>query len=205
MGWIVGVFSTIFLIFLFSFDIIGVFIWFPLGLSIGVLQSLELRQWNIKSSSWIWITAFGWWTISFYFDVDAFDFPELGPIILLIVLGALLGVCQALIIRKVFTRSGLWVLLTTLGVCALVFIQFHLLFPPYSYHPTFFEKLIYQLFAESNPSLYDFLTTFTEEISIVVFPFVGALTTAVPTGVVLAKSIGSKSRDETSSIVSIAG
>ena len=220
LGWVVGVFSTIFLIFLYSGtgfntdiynfsplldSIIGIFIWLPLGFSLGILQWLQLRRWSVKLSWWTWITAFGWWAISIYFDGDVFYSPQFGSIILLIILGTLLGVSQAFILRNVFSRSELWVLANVFGVCALVFLQFHFLFPPYSDHSTFLEKLMYQLFAESNQPLYNSLSTYTEEISILVFPFIGALTTAVLTGLLLAKFIGSKSRDEVSSIVSIAG
>src|SRR5512145_3046405 len=208
LGWIVGVFSTIFLIYIYNFlppldsVIIELFIWLPLGFSIGILQSLQLKQWSIKLPAWTWITAFGWWAISFYFDVDVFDSPQLGGIVLLIVLGTLLGISQALTIKNIFSRSALWVLVTVLGVCALVFLQFHLLFPPYSYHATLYERFIYQLFAESNYNLYVSLSTFSEEISILVFPFIGTLTTAVPTGLLLAKFFDSRSRHESSLMVS---
>jgi hypothetical protein len=195
LGWIIGVFSSIFLIFLYSSTglalallnfstslafLVGFFVWLPLGLAIGFLQSFQLKQWKIKLSSWIWITTVVWWGISFFFDNDIFYYPTSGPFVVLILFCTLLGAGQAFIIRNVFSKSGLWVLANILGISSLLFLQFHLWFSPY-------------------------VTTYHEEVAILVFPVIGTFTTAVPTGLLLAKFIHWKADDGVSPITSVAG
>ena len=195
LGWVIGVFSSIFLIFLYSStglapailsfsdslaSFLGFFVWLPLGLGIGFLQSLQLKQWGIKLSSWIWVTTVAWWGVSFFFDVDIFYYPTFSPFVVLIFFCTLLGASQAFMIRNVFSKPGLWILANILGISALLFLQFHLWFSPY-------------------------VTTYHEEVAILVFPLIGTLTTAVPTGLLLARFISWKAGDGTSPMTAIAG
>ena len=194
LGWIIGVFASIFLILLYSSSGLALamldfspslafstefFVWLPLGLAIGFLQSFQLKQWGIKVSSWIWITTVVWWGISIFFNADIFYYPTLSPFIVLIFFCTLLGVSQAFMIRNVFSKSALWLVVTILGISMLLFLQFHLWFSPY-------------------------VTTYHEEIAILIFLLTGTLTTAVPTGLLLAKFVSWKSGDGVSPMASVA-
>ena len=222
LGWIIGTFTVVTLNLLYQkFDveisnfspllnyITMIAIWFPFGFLIGFVQSYQLSQWKIKKSSWIFATTFGWWLpaviIFSYFESGFYQPNPISPLVGVIIIGASLGASQAFAIRSVFVSARLWVTVNALGACALLLLHSYLLFPSYSYHSTIYEKLIYKLFAESNQPLYYFLTTFTEETGIMFFPLIGTLTIALPTGLLLAKIMGSKSSSKVSSRVSIAG
>ena len=222
VGWIVGTFTVVILNFFYTrFDfeinnfspfldfIITIALWLPIGFTIGFIQSYFLSQGNIKKSVWVYATTFGWWipaVILYLYSESGFYQPNsFSPIIETLIIGACLGASQAYLLRIDFWRTGVWITTNALGVCALVFLHSHVLFPSYSYHSTIYERIVHNLFAQTNQPLYYFLSTFTEEIGIAFIPFIGALTIALPTGLLLVKFIGSKSSEKNSSIASTAG
>ncbi len=194
IGWIVGVFAVMLLASLYDeFDtaiynfsplidsLITLAISLPLGFAVGVSQSFQLKLWNIKTSSWLYATTFGWWVPTtfffFYFESDYYNPGAWGPLIPSIIIGASLGACQVLVIRKVFSRSGLWILSNSLGVCALVYLQHYL----------------------------DLYSNYNEILRVASFPLFGTLMIALPTGMLLKYFIDPKSMSNATSKPSIAG
>ncbi len=222
MGWFVGISSTLLLrslydefdFYLYEFPpVLDGLLFFvsllPIGLSVGSLQSLLLKQWNVKTGSWIGATTFGWWfpatTILFYLREYYFHPDPSGVWMPLIISGAVLGACQAFVIRKVVSRPVLWIFTNVLGVCALVYLLSHL-FPNHDIEsaPSLYEKLIYIFFDDWDQrilvhSIYD------QIFGVFFLPLFGVLTTALPTGILLKYFIPTESMSNASSKPPIAG
>lgn len=184
VGWTIGVFLSVFPVYILivtgagrtlygrAISLAGLIMlvnWIPLGVSIGYMQTLQLKQWGVNSRWWIVFSTIGWWVGSFFFKFDAFDFSIIGPIIVTL-FGTLFGVSQAYLLRKVLSRNGLWVLATTLGIMGLLYLEFHILFyPP--------------------------LNIYNHSMAVWAFPFLGLFTTAFPTGYLLERYIWLRTDD----------
>ncbi len=221
IGWSVGVFATMMLASLYyEFDtaiynfsplldsLITFAVSLPLGFAVGVSQSFQLKLWNIKTSSWLYATTFGWWVPAtlffFYFESDYYNPSPWGPLIPLIIIGASLGACQVLVIRKVFSRSGLWILSNAIGICAFSYLVSYLFPGDMTDVPFLIKRLIYRLFDDPDQLIYLY-SIYNEIFGVFFLPLFGVLMIALPTGVLLKFLINRESINALKSKASIAG
>jgi hypothetical protein len=105
-------------------------VWFPLGLSIGILQWSKLKQIGINLFVWAFATALGCavlvtlysWVHSFgSFEYQRkYDIPywiiNLGLAITMPLGGAIIGSLQSIVIRKYISRPKLWIRAYVVGL-----------------------------------------------------------------------------------------
>lgn len=175
----------------------------PFGISLGSIQQILLRRWNVPFRLWILATGFGIAipaTFIFWFHNSgafAYDSGEFLPIIVeLVIMGLGIGSLQALVLRKQVASVSGWVWaysvgflilgIAALGIASLAF----LLAEPIQ---KFFYFLgLWQLVENRDLLLY---------LSIVVtLPVIAALVIGIPTGRILQKfdntQISIERRDE---------
>jgi hypothetical protein len=99
--------------------------WFPLGLSIGVMQWVKLRQLRVNFLAWTLLTALGTAVSAAIFDWVRYDLDRTlgtvyatipGLLLTMPIVGAIGGILQFLAIRNHISKPGLWIKANTLGL-----------------------------------------------------------------------------------------
>ena len=180
-----------------SFFIGITFIGLLLGTSIGIMQWLWLnaKKQHIQPFWWILETACGWGSVGLmFFFWMLLDCIPVYSMIFLMFVGFILGLVQALILRKPIGTSISWIVANVLGIFIFGLSAYGLLF-------ILFIPIIYQSFFQNVlNSIYSHLNFYLPPkglyfsylmIVSLIMPILGAVTTALPTGFVIYKRFNS--------------
>jgi hypothetical protein len=161
---------------------------FPLGLGLGIMQQIKLRKRGISGLSWTLATTLGfgipWTLISWLRDNLSLDYqwdPYL-DMARIIIVGACIGGLQAYILRKSTSldiKPGSWILAYTIGLPALVIVEFIIYIIPVF----IFAKPLLRLFREWGWwGLISYREIFIFSFIALTIPFFAALFIGLPTG-----------------------
>lgn len=207
IGWIVGLFCVA-LLYLFLIPIIEqpldgdliyqiepiltqIAIVLPLGISVGTMQWLILRQWEIKAKNWILATGFGGIIpailVSLFFHYQwELRYSFWGFILYFIgvaLIGASIGVTQIIATGKAISQPSLWISTNALGLLVTGLITEGIIFIAFTFKSVFLNFFyahdLYTLVSARDFLLLGFI--------LLVLPFIAGFTIAVPTGKLLLK------------------
>lgn len=201
VGWIIFASVLIFVFPLFEPDpkkasfFIGItFIGLLLGTSVGIMQWLWLntKKQHIQPFWWILETACGWGSagLMFFFWMSL-DYIPAYSVIFLVLVGFIIGLVQALILRKSISISIWWIVANVLGIFVFGLSTYGLFFIPLIYQSFFLSVLSsiysYLHFYLPPKGLYFLYLMFL----FIIMPILGTVTTALPTGFILYKKFNS--------------
>jgi hypothetical protein len=202
LGWLLGiVIGPLLFYFVIRYEMPGiygddlydrlspVFVSFPLGAGLGVMQQVKLRQWNISPALWIAATSLGFGIpislITWVFQSSAlrYDIPISWIIVEVILIGICLGGSQALLLRKLISKPSYWILTYVFGILSLGVVLVGVVGGALlAAEPM--EELLYSL------GLY-IVIKYRDELLLLftgmTFPFFAAFLIGFPTGMILQK------------------
>ncbi len=105
-------------------------VWFPLGLSVGILQWVKLRRLRINPFAWIFATIVGCSVLVMFYSwvekLDSFEYRvkydipywiiNVGLTTTILLGGAIVGGLQSIVIRKHILRLGSWIRAYIIGL-----------------------------------------------------------------------------------------
>jgi hypothetical protein len=169
-----------------------------LSLTIGILQWLKLKNWNIKAFPWLLATTLGSaiafpvpsWLIGLPFlssTTDQYMLMVLARLVLALIaliIGACIGSAQAIVLRRFNSRPGLWILANSFGFLALVFLAALVLTFGFTLGKRLLPILEQSAFGSDIVQYRDFVLGF---FVLMTLPFLSTLTIALPTGIIISK------------------
>ena len=202
LGWLLGTsIGPLLFYFVLRYEIPGiygddlydrltpVFISFPLGAGLGVMQQVKLRQWNISPALWIAATSLGFGipisliTWVFQSSASRYDIPLFAVVTEVIIVAICIGGLQALLIRKLIPKPSYWILAYVFGVLAVGVILLGVISGALlAAEPI--EEFLYSLDLYTVVKYRDELLLLFTGITL---PFLAAFLIGLPTGLILQK------------------
>jgi hypothetical protein len=201
LGWLLGLIAgpILFLILIISLFIIPnefwesilmpMFLSFPLGVSIGTMQNIVIRRWNMPISSWVLSSLLSSITATaltiFLFHVGVFG-NDIGAIYLAPCLaGLIIAVFQTASLRKLISRPLLWAISYIGGLVTCIVAVFFITGLAFSIADSI-VKALYSL------ELWD-VVIYRDDVLIIsnllfTFPLLLAIVTGLPTGIILQRN-----------------
>lgn len=192
-----------------------IFFSFPVGVGLGIMQSIKLRCWEVPSSLWILATSLGFgipatliswflnypsWFLSYVSSPLGYRAPLFLSIAEIIIIGLIVGGLQAILLRRSVLKTRYWVLAYIFGLISLGVVTIGIFFGTlYVAEPT--QKFFYSLRLWQLGQL---VVTYRGELinlfTLLSVPFFAALFIGLPTGIILQKfgnmQIANEGKDE---------
>ncbi len=171
----------------------SIIIWFPFSAILGIMQWLKLKHLNVRATPWILATTLAWVIpaafLSWFFDhyqITSFEsWSTKAQVAEILIVGASVGLSQAVIISKSKLMPVLWAFANSIGFLALAFLAALVWGVGYSIgkslEPFFFSLGDFGFaIVGSRELLLDMLV-------LSILPFLATLACALPTGLIFSK------------------
>jgi len=161
-----------------------------LGASVGSMQWLWLnaKKWQLQAFWWIFVTTLGWGFSALLIS----SWPSIAHMhsysteACLLLVGVVIGTLQAIVWRKSIRKSVLWIAASAFEMLVLGWAVYGVISGPILFKAVLLNTF-HSLFVWMPAKVFYFLFIW------IILPFLGAITTALPTGFLLYSELHSRS------------